>query len=311
MKKIKELFLGFWQNGQAREALASYRIIYGVLIIVNLLILIPDFSSFFTETGVLNLAESRSWAGYVFFNLFRFDFINAGNSDLFAIILAVIWFVSGIAITLGYKFRFFAILNFIIIASFHQRNLLILHSGDLLLRVMGFYLIFAPANRIWSLDNYFKRQKNEPWKGFPFGEMWPLRLMQIQMSLLYISTYLYKTLGNLWLEGTAVYYTSRLESFYRFNIPFIFDQIWLIKLMTWGTLIVEGALGFLIWIPMLRPWVILAGIGLHLGIEITMNIPMFQWIMMASYLLFLPDGFWPQIWLKIQKCLGRGESRSS
>lgn len=292
MKNLKRMFLEFWQNGKSREVLASYRIVYGLLIILNVLLLVPDFSSFFSEGGVLSLSESRTWTGWVFLNLFRFDFINSTNADVFAQFLFFAWLVSGFGILLGYKFRFFAIINFIAITSFHQRNLLILNSGDLLFRVMGFYLILAPANRIWSLDHYLKMKKNQVWKPYLFGEFWPLRLMQIQMSLLYISTYLYKTLGNLWFDGTAVYYTSRLESFYRFHIPYVFDQIWLIKLMTWGTLIVEGALGFLIWIPFLRPWVLIAGMALHLGIETTMNIPMFQWVMMASYLLFLPEGFW-------------------
>ena len=54
--------------------------------------------------------------------------------------------------------------------------------------------------------------------------------------------------------------------------------------LTWSTLAVELALGTLIWIRELRYWVLLAGVGLHLGIELSMNIPMFEWIMIITML---------------------------
>ncbi|MNT70315.1 hypothetical protein D3C72_2086830 [compost metagenome] len=36
------------------------------------------------------------------------------------------------------------------------------------------------------------------------------------------------------------------------------------------------------WLKDLRYWILLAGVGLHIGIEITMNIPLFEWIMIAG-----------------------------
>ena len=60
-----------------------------------------------------------------------------------------------------------------------------------------------------------------------------------------------------------------------------------IALMTYGTLTIELSLGLLIWVPRLRLYVLAAGVFLHLGIEYAMNIPLFAFLMMASYLSFL------------------------
>ena len=57
--------------------------------------------------------------------------------------------------------------------------------------------------------------------------------------------------------------------------------------MTWGALFIEFALGTLVWIKELRYPVIFGGVLLHLGIEFTMTIGFFEWMMMFSFLLFV------------------------
>ena len=57
--------------------------------------------------------------------------------------------------------------------------------------------------------------------------------------------------------------------------------------MTWGTLLVEFALGALVWFRDLRYPVLLAGLLLHLGLEYSMIIQLFQWVMISAYVLFI------------------------
>jgi hypothetical protein len=70
-------------------------------------------------------------------------------------------------------------------------------------------------------------------------------------------------------------------------VPYFFDSILTIKLLTWGTLVTEFSLWALIWFKELRYWVILAGLFLHLGIEWAMNLPMFEWLFVVSFLNFI------------------------
>jgi predicted DCC family thiol-disulfide oxidoreductase YuxK len=112
-------------------------------------------------------------------------------------------------------------------------------------------------------------------------------LIAIQVALVYLYTFAWKALGPMWLSGIAVYYTSRLVEFWRFPVPYVFEHLATIKLWTWGTLLVEFALGVLVWVKELRYWVLLSGVLLHLGIDYSMNIPLFAPIMISSYLTFV------------------------
>jgi hypothetical protein len=70
-------------------------------------------------------------------------------------------------------------------------------------------------------------------------------------------------------------------------VPYVFEHMWTIKLWSWFTLVVELALGTLVWIKELRYPVLLAGILLHLGIDYSMNIPLFALVMISAYVTFV------------------------
>jgi hypothetical protein len=72
-----------------------------------------------------------------------------------------------------------------------------------------------------------------------------------------------------------------------FTIPVLMDSLIFLKLMTWGTLLVELSLGTLIWFKKFRRPVIVAGILFHLGIEYIMSIPFFELYMMALLINFI------------------------
>jgi predicted DCC family thiol-disulfide oxidoreductase YuxK len=117
---------------------------------------------------------------------------------------------------------------------------------------------------------------------------WAWRLAQVQVSICYLTTFLLKMPGTLWPNGTAIYYPISTPEFRRFPLPFVDAQhIWLINVLTYGTLAIELALGTLVWVPRLRLYVLAAGVLLHLGIEYSLNIPLFGWLMVTSYLSFI------------------------
>jgi hypothetical protein len=72
----------------------------------------------------------------------------------------------------------------------------------------------------------------------------------------------------------------------------LFDLYALSAIATWTTLIIEGALPIALWIRPFRKWAIIAGFALHLGIELSMNLFLFQWIMMLGLLSFVIPNEW-------------------
>ncbi len=68
------------------------------------------------------------------------------------------------------------------------------------------------------------------------------------------------------------------------------------KLATWFTLVLEFALGVLLWIREIRYYLLAIGLVFHLSIEYSMNIPMFQWDVLTAYVLFIDAADLKRVW---------------
>ena len=95
-----------------------------------------------------------------------------------------------------------------------------------------------------------------------------MRLLQIQFSIVYLVAVWTKVRGITWNNGTAVSYAMRISDLERFPVPaFITHSLLITNLLTYGTLAIELSLAILVWNRTLRPWVLLAGLSLHIGID--------------------------------------------
>jgi hypothetical protein len=81
-----------------------------------------------------------------------------------------------------------------------------------------------------------------------------------------------------------------LDEFHRFPVPSLFLRPTMLKLGSWMALALEFSLGVLIWIKELRYILLSLGVLFHLWLEYSLNIPMFEWDVLAAYVLFIePD----------------------
>jgi hypothetical protein len=111
----------------------------------------------------------------------------------------------------------------------------------------------------------------------------------VQVSILYIAAVWAKVRGTTWNDGTAVSYAFRIEDVSRFPVPsFVTDSLVISNLLTFGTLAVELSIGILVWNRVLRPWVLLLGVGLHLGIDYAVRVGFFSYAVLAAYVAFVP-----------------------
>ncbi len=107
--------------------------------------------------------------------------------------------------------------------------------------------------------------------------------------MIYLSAFWAKVGGAPWRDGTAVSYALRMKNLARFPLPEAFTTSELVSnLMTFGTMAVELSLGLLVWNRKLRPWVLLAGVGLHLGIDYAFRVGFFSYAIFILYLAFIP-----------------------
>jgi hypothetical protein len=288
----------FFFKPELPTTVAVYRVFYGLLMIVNLLILRPDWLTWYGPRGFTSLETMHKVVSGPRINFFellpRTDF--AVNAFFWAFLLFAV------LLTIGFMSRFASVAVYTCLLSVHLRDGYILNGGDTFLRVAGFFLMFAPAGAALSVDRLLRIRAGREVRTAPLHSPWALRLIQIQTAVVYFATFYGKTLGPTWIGGTAVYYALRLEDSHRFPVPFVHSLL-LIKLATWLTLLIEFSMAVLVWFKELRYPVLLAALCLHLGIEYSMNIPLFEWIMIAGLVTFIyPEdlaraGAWMRNWL--------------
>jgi hypothetical protein len=268
---------------------AVYRILFGLLVVANVLLLWPEIDVFFGDNGILPMADALRLTGRGRINVLAW----LPNTPFWLHTFFVLFLLAALCLTAGLLTRLSAVAVFVALVSVHHRNVFLLNGADTFMRLDAFYLIFTPAGRALSVDRWLqarrarRRGDTEPLPPPQPAAPWGQRLIQIQLAIAYLATVRLKLMGVTWLNGTAVYYSTRLAEFDRFPVPFIFRDPYSIKLSTWGTLVLEFALGALVWFRDLRYPILLAGVLLHLGLEYSMNIPLFQWLMITTYVLFI------------------------
>jgi hypothetical protein len=290
----------FWFKPQPTSTLAVIRIVFGGLMFAWTLSLAGNLAAFFGDSGVV---PKQPEVGGVW------GVLGIASSDVVVQLLFAVLLLASLALALGYHSRLAALLVFIGVLSFERRNPYVFNTGDWLVRIMAFYLVLAPTGAALSLDRW-RANRSRFWE-FPLRAPWALRLMQVQLSVIYIAAVWDKIQGTTWNNGTAVSYVFRISDVGRFPVPgFITHSVFLSNLMTFGTLAIELSVGVLVWNRRLRPWVLLAGGLLHLGIEYSIRVGFFSLAMLTLYLSFLDPG-WAQArllrlrqWIENRRAIG-------
>ena len=149
---------------------------------------------------------------------------------------------------------------------------------------MAFLLIFSSAGAELSVDRY--AASGQLFVG-EYASPWVLRLMQLQVSIIYLRAGLAKLGGASWLGGSAAYYPTQVQEYRRFPLPRVLVGALWIRLATWGTILIELGLGTAIWVKEFRFAVLLCGFAFHLVLEYFLNLQLFGWTMMCCLLLFV------------------------
>lgn len=171
------------------------------------------------------------------------------------------------------------------------------YGGDAITSIILLFVPFVISNRHWAVF------KNAP----QVSEVNHLSLTALKyiFCIIYFFSGLNKLIDISWLRGDAMHTILRMD-FYNgsaFN-AFIASSPLLVKISTWGTLIVEMLVPFLIW--MRRPlwWCIIACLIFHVGIMILMHLLRFEIIMISLLMLFVSD----EEWLKLRRGFSRNKA---
>jgi hypothetical protein len=266
----------FWFGPVSARPLGAFRIAFGLVVLWHLALLAIELDYWLTDAGLLRGVEARLVAGPL-----RPSPLQWARGTAPARLAVAATAIVAALFTAGWRTRPMSVLLYLGLLAIHHRNLVAISGADCLLVIFAFYLMLSPCGAAYSLD---ARRRGTP--GEPLVLPWAQRLIQLQVSLVYFLAGWNKLDGTTWADGTALYYVLNEGQMRRFTLGLL-GWPSALQLLTHGTLVVELALPFLLWVRAARPWVLFAGIALHAGIALTVNIPVFGELLVASYLTFL------------------------
>lgn len=302
----------WWERvaGLDTRALSAWRIALGALVVLDVLWRALDLGAHYTDAGVfprtsLTMVPPGG---------------NAPTASLHALSGAWEWQallfgltgLAGLALMLGWKPRWSSLVCWALVTSMHAHNPLILHRGDVCLRLMLLWSMLLPLDRHWVAGAQANPARR--WVGLAtVGWM-------LQLGSLYWFSVIHKS-DPIWRsEGSALYYALQLDDYLTGPGAWLGDVLathtTLGMWMTFGVLAAEVAAPALLWSPWRTQWAralgVALGVGLHAGLLLTMRLDLFTWIMFAAWLPFVPSWVWDKLEGRAQAAPPwRGEDRAA
>lgn len=214
------------------------------------------------------------------------------------------WALSAFCLAIGYRAQLAAIICYlfwIVFVQFTPMQRDFDGGFDLFMTGLNFFLLFMPLDKAFAIDGLRYKLQN-PFKHYSSYPPRTVSLLAyyipvaICLGFLYFDSAIHKLfaehwrngLGS-WLPGTQPYYISALDM-----SVFLNNEI-LQKFIGYLILVFQFTFVFLVQIKQLRPWYLIVGMGLHLGIVFTLNIYPFGFGMLICYSLLVPFSWWRKL----------------
>ena len=166
------------------------------------------------------------------------------------------------------------------------------HNNRYALLLLGFLLAFTPCDRSFVLVR--GRRHTLP-RDERIAPTFARRLFQIQVSLVYLGSTAGKLLDADWRGGLVLFMrfadAPATTAAHGFPMPAwvigILTSAWFASLAAKAAIASELFIALGIWLPQTRRLALWLGVLFHVSIEITANVELFSWLMVASYLAFV------------------------
>jgi len=294
-RQLKRTYLEF-----DPRSLGLFRIVLGIVLLADLLRRSLGVSYWYTDGGLVPASLLRDADIPYLFS----PFLHAstrGQALAGMALCAVVY----VAFTVGFKTKWFQILAWICAVSLNNRIFFLENGGQYVLNLLCTWSLFLPLGCRFSVGAALARRRGRPVRQRPVVSLAVLGLL-LQFAVIYLYNVLHKT-GPAWREGSAVHYAlyhERLVTVFgvwmREHVPYF-----ALEAMSWGTLLLEGAVVVAILSPLgsrhLRLAAILVLPALHVCFSLCLHLGVFSWAMIAFYPLLLA----PQHWEWIEHRLGR------
>ncbi len=193
-----------------------------------------------------------------------------------------------------------SVLSFLITVAYANRAPLANYGLDQINGMAALYLAIGPSGAVLSIDRLRKclrSARDQLAVGLQpvLPPVMPsaranlaLRLMQVHLCVIYVFACLSKLQGESWWNGLAIWQAVSNLEYQSRDLTWLAWYPWLVNLLTHATIAWEMTFWALVWRPALRPFVLLGGVAIHLGIGAFMGMWTFGLAMIFAYVCFLP-----------------------
>jgi len=290
---LRQRFIAFWLAPSRGSAASLFRLAYGATATWMALNVLSNAQRDYGPEGLVpwSVVQDSPVAPFSLFSL-------APQSTLLPWLLAAAFLLAAIGLLLGVRARLCALVIFVVDLSLHQRNPFIYNAGDNLFLLLAPLAALLPLDARWSIAALRRAREGLPARIVP---IWFQRLIGLQIAYVYLNAYAAKIGQASWRNGTAV--GEILSTNALSTVPAGSGIALIGPLLTWGTLIFELCFPVFVWSRSLRPYLLLAGVLFHAGIQLTIPIPSFGLVMIGSYACFLSDEEAEKLlaWLKLTR----------
>ncbi|MFF8536404.1 hypothetical protein ACF07B_31330 [Streptomyces sp. NPDC015532] len=201
--------------------------------------------------------------------------------------------ITALMVTLGIGGRAGLALHWVFLWSLYERQPVLLDGGDnlaylvlpMLLATRCYDRFSFSSGRVERLGRRLPTQVRS--LATPLHNLGVVAIAS-QMCLVYVVSGLYKVQGQMWQDGTALFYVLRVPEFTFPGVSnLIYHNDFMVVAGTYTTVmfLVYFPLGVLV--PALRPWAAAMSIGFHVAIGLCMGLTGFALTMIACDLVFL------------------------
>lgn len=286
IKKLNNLYHSIFKFIEVEKPtypLLFFRTGLALICIGKLAILNANYLTFYGQYGLIQWTISKvnnySFSPHIGdYALFLSKLLNI-SADQAAVLIMKIFFCSCIFLFFGLFTKISTFICFLLHLAYINTGSGIVYGVEVFTQLSLFYALFFPLNSTYALDSWIGISQ---YKRTSVSAGTAIRVIQIQMCFVYLSSGIEKCLGKQWLNGEAIWRTFMMPIFNNYNFSWIAFYPFLPLLMGIIVLIIEIGYTFFMWKKNIRVvWLIMI-IGLHLGIGILMGMWFF-----ASIMVFL------------------------
>ncbi|MCA9173480.1 MAG: hypothetical protein KDB14_03255 [Planctomycetales bacterium] len=272
----------FWFTPAEPHTLALMRLLAGGMLFYTHLVWALDLRAFFGPDAWLPTETGAAWS--------RFSWTPMWHIRS----MPLLWMVhlAGMAVigmaAVGWHTRVTSKLAWLVALAYVHRQHGALFGLDQVNVMMAMYLAIGAGGDAYSVDRWLARRRGEPAPPPRVSTNIAVRLLQLQLCVIYLFGGIGKAQGPSWWQGTAVWMAAASYEYQSLDMTWLVHYPMLVATLCHITTLWEAFYCALVWPLATRPIALLLAVAVHGGIAMYLGMITFGIAMIIANMAFLP-----------------------